>query len=107
MSNSTFNTRIKITFLFLVVHLSNGNSLNSTFDISCYTPQCLSIGNTSIGIIDLNYTNNPITCNCTVLGNMTNSIQPEIIKPIVKPDIKQKQFALIIIGLFVLVIMIL
>jgi hypothetical protein len=41
------------------------------FDDSCYTPVCLSIGKTFIGIIELNRSNNPITCNCTLVERIT------------------------------------
>jgi hypothetical protein len=66
--------------------------MSKLYDISCYTDICKSIGKTNVGIINFNYTNNPITCNCTIL-NPINEPFPDISlpndpKPTFKPTSK-------------------
>lgn len=44
---------------------------NTIYGESCYTPECLSIGVSHIGLIEFNTSNIPISCNCTLIDELT------------------------------------
>jgi hypothetical protein len=72
------------------------------FDDSCYTPECLSIGKTFVGIIELNRTNNPITCNCTLIEKMIKPIPPPIEPP--PPTVQINNYIFILLIILILLI---
>ena len=47
--------------------------MSSIYDLSCFTPECLSIGKTAIGQIIFDNNTDPIKCNCIIFSNEINS----------------------------------